>query len=216
MPGTAELPVASVAKGIIPADCKEQILKELRMMGVSRATLFPDLDTACRDICREFSIEQDRWQRDGRGPARCGTAYLLAVPEMARSRPWGNPRFSPLPARRRTAGEPSRRSASRAASHGQQVGRATRPRCEPPNAQALPAGWLRFPVIESSAGGAAVRIIGSSRRSSGRAPSRSRTHSQSVPWRLQPTQAGDSQVHRADANPLPAKSSKHDCASIRK
>ena len=46
MPGTAELPVGSVASGNIPADCKEQILKELRMMGVSRATLFPDLDNA--------------------------------------------------------------------------------------------------------------------------------------------------------------------------
>ena len=28
------------------------------------------------------------------------------------------------------------------------VGRATRPRREPPNAHALPVGWLRFPVID--------------------------------------------------------------------
>lgn len=52
----------SVARGVIPAACKEAIVNGLRMMGVSRATLFPDLDSICIDIRREFGIKDIRGQ----------------------------------------------------------------------------------------------------------------------------------------------------------
>lgn len=57
MLGTDDCVMASIPKGIIPAQCKEPILMELRMMGVTRVTLFPDLDNICRDIRRVFQLE---------------------------------------------------------------------------------------------------------------------------------------------------------------
>ena len=82
---------------------------------------------------------------DGRGPARCGTAYWLAVPEV-RTKP--------------ALGEPAILSVAGPASDGRwavssfrvarRFARPTNRPCHPaaPNAHALPVGWLRFPVVE--------------------------------------------------------------------
>lgn len=46
------------AWGIVPAGCKPAILRELRMMGISRSTLFPDIDNIARDLRRDFGFER--------------------------------------------------------------------------------------------------------------------------------------------------------------
>ena len=58
MPGAASDSLTCNASGIVRSARKLEILRELRMLGISRSTLFPDLDNLARDLRREVVLER--------------------------------------------------------------------------------------------------------------------------------------------------------------
>jgi hypothetical protein len=50
-------PESSLLKWTIPKDAKERIRNELRMLGITAAALFPDLDHLCRFVGELAGIE---------------------------------------------------------------------------------------------------------------------------------------------------------------
>ena len=50
-----DLPLYEHYKCLVPADCKETILRELSLLNVTRETLFPDLDEATQAVMRDHA-----------------------------------------------------------------------------------------------------------------------------------------------------------------
>lgn len=65
---TRLVPVAYLKKFEISPEQDAQILKDLRMLGISHSSLFPDLDGLTQDSGRAF--QRDRKTRNEREPQR--------------------------------------------------------------------------------------------------------------------------------------------------